>query len=78
VFENILIAGISLLLVLLFLMIYQVISKKKILGKKALLRILLAFILSGVVFGVKEYRYYWTIEDGKMETLKNGKTFIAT
>ncbi len=66
VFENILIAGISLLLVLLFLMIYQVISKKKILGKKNLLRILLSFVLAGVVFGVKEWRYYgmWNKDKG--------------
>ena len=78
VFENILIAGISLLLVILSLMIYQVISKKKILGKKTILLILLSFVLAGVTFGVKEWRYYGTIEDGKMETLKNGKTFIAT
>jgi len=34
--------------------------------------------LAGVAFGVKEWRYYETIDDGKMETLKNEKTFIGT
>jgi len=77
VFENILIASISLLLVLLFLMIYQVISKKKMLGKKTVLLILLSFVLAGVVFGVKEWRYYKNSDEWLVTSNENKKTFIG-
>ena len=58
VFENILIAGISLLLVFIFLVVYQLISKKEILGRQLFLSLLGWFLLAGIVFGIKEYNYY--------------------
>ena len=57
-FENIVIAGISLLLVCLVSVIYQEINKKEIHTKKTMSVILLAFLLAMVAFGVKEMRYY--------------------
>jgi|GEM_PF-1717945 len=58
IFENVSIAGISLFLVFVTLLIYQLISKKEILGRQIIFSLLGAFILAGLVFGIKEYRYY--------------------
>jgi len=69
--ENILIAGISLLLVFIFLVIYQFVSKKKILGKKLLWSLAGWFLLAGMAFGLKEWRYYWTPQEWQ-------KTVIGT
>ncbi len=62
-FENIFIAGISLLLVFVFLVIYQFVSKKKILCKKLLCSLAGWFLLAGMAFGIKEWRYYWTPQE---------------
>lgn len=61
IFENILLAGISLLLVFAGLLMYQKISKKKMLSWKMTLIILLSLTLSTFSFVVKEWRYYWVI-----------------
>ena len=58
VFENILLASFFLLLVMLSMSVYQRTSKKKILSKKMLIAILGSFLLAGIVFGIKERRYY--------------------
>lgn len=63
IFENILIAGISLLLIGVWLVIYQLISKKKILNQKMIYSLLGGFLLAGLVFGIKERRYYWGIQE---------------
>ncbi len=57
-FENILIASISLVLVFVFLLIYQYLSKKKIVLQKIIIFVWLSFLLAGVSFGVKEWGYY--------------------
>lgn len=61
-FENILLASISLLLVFIFVMIYQLISKKKILSKKMIYSIIGWFLLASISFGIKEYLYYWWMQ----------------
>ena len=58
VFENISLAGISLMLVVVFLMIYQVIRRKKIFNKKMVWSLVGGFVFAMVAFGVKEWRYY--------------------
>lgn len=58
VFENILIASVFLLLVSLSMFVYQRISKKKVLSKMSIISLLGAFLLAGIVFGIKEWRYY--------------------
>lgn len=59
-FENIVIAGGSLGIILLLLCIYQVIIKKKILLWRSIVFVVVAFVVAGVSFGVKEWRYYLT------------------
>ncbi|MEI6774972.1 MAG: hypothetical protein WCL18_09760 [bacterium] len=46
------------MLVFLSLLIYQSISKKKILSKKTISLVVLAFVLAMGAFVVKEWRYY--------------------
>ena len=80
-FENVIIAGISLLLVGTALTIYQLISHKKILTKKTLVFVFLAFALAAGAFWIKEWRYYGTMErwnNGTMATINNKKTFTGT
>ena len=72
-FENAIIVGSFLLLVGVVLTIYQSISQKKILTKKTLVLLFLAFFLAAGAFWIKERRYYRT-----METATNTKTFIWT
>lgn len=62
IFENISIASISLFLVFATLLIYQLISKKEILGKKLILSLIGWFLLAGSVFTIKECRYYRDIQ----------------
>lgn len=62
-FENIAIAGISLVLVCVFVVAYQLISRKEILGKKIYLSLLGWFLLAGIVFWVKEWRYYQGMQE---------------
>ena len=57
-FENILIASISLVLVFIFLFTYQCFSKKKIVRQKTIVFVWLSFLLAGLSFGVKEWGYY--------------------
>ena len=71
IFGNIVFASISLVLVFVFLIIYQVISKKKILGKNLVLSILWWFVLAGISFAVKEYHYYQGTQEWQ-------KTLIVT
>lgn len=68
-FENGTIAIILLVASMIFLVIIQVISHKKFLGKYALL-VLVAFILAGTAFGVKERRYYGDIR-GKGQGIRD-------
>lgn len=63
-FENILLASISLVLVLIFLLLYQSISTKKIHLWRAIVFVVVAFVVAGVSFGVKETRYYGTRGQG--------------
>jgi len=77
VFQNILVAGISLLFVLIWLVIYHFISRKKILSRQMIFFVFAAFVLAGVVFVIKEVRYYGTIEMWKNWKIENGKTFIG-
>lgn len=62
IFENILLAGIFLVLVIIWLTIYQLISGKKILSRQILLSLFGACVLAGLAFGIKEIRYYGKIE----------------
>jgi hypothetical protein len=62
VFQNIQIAGISLVLVIIFLTIYQFISKKEILCRQIIFSLLGGFLLAIAAFGIKEIRYYGGIE----------------
>lgn len=62
IFENVLLASISLLLVFVILLIYQFISKKEILGKKMIYSIVGSFFLAGVAFWIKEWRYYQSMD----------------
>ncbi len=78
VFQNVLIAGSSLLLVLVWLVIYQFISKKEILSRQMVRSLLGGFLLAGVVFGIKEINYYGTIEMWKNWKMENGKMFADT
>lgn len=71
VFQNILVAGISLVLVIIFLIIYQCASNKKIPRRQIIYSLLGGFLLAGMVFGIKEWRYY----DGKVD---DGKLFVGT
>ncbi len=64
IFENISIAGISVLLIGVILLIYQTIRKKKILSKKLIGIILLSFVLAMSTFVVKEWRYYGGMDSG--------------
>ena len=57
-FENISIASISLVLVFILLLIYQFLSKKKIVWQKMIVFVCLSFLLAGLSFGVKEWLYY--------------------
>ena len=57
-FENVLIAGISLVLLFVFLFIYQCWSKKKIVWQKTIVFVWISFLLAGLSFGVKEWMYY--------------------
>jgi len=65
IFKNISIAGISLFLIVTIVLIYQFISKKEILWKKLLVSLAGWFLLAGSVFLIKEYRYYWWIQEGQ-------------
>ena len=58
VFENISLAGISFVLVVVFLAIYQMISGKKIFTKKMMWSLVGGFVLAMVAWGVREWRYY--------------------
>jgi len=62
IFENISIAIISLLLMLIGLMTYQLVSKKKTLSNKLTIMLFGWFLLAGMVFGIKEYFYYQWIQ----------------
>jgi len=75
VFENVALAGIFLVLVCILLGICQLISSKKILSRQILLSLFAAFLVAGIAFGVKEWRYYGTIErwnDGTIERWNDG------
>jgi hypothetical protein len=58
VFENISLAGILFVLVVLFLVIYQMIGGKKIFTKKMMWSLVGGFVLAMVAWGVREYGYY--------------------
>ena len=60
VFENITLAGISLALVMVWLVIYQSVSGKKILSRQMSFSLFGAFLLAWISFGIKERRYYGT------------------
>ncbi len=60
--ENLSIAGISLLSILLVLLAYGSIGKKRMLLKGPVMALLGWFLLAGIAFGVKEYRYYGDIQ----------------
>lgn len=60
VFENILLAGIFLVLAISGLVIYQSVSGKKILKKQMMFSLFGAFFLAGLAFGFKERKYYGT------------------
>ena len=62
-FENILFASIILICIFIWLLIYQFISKKKILGKKLIRSLVGWFLLAGIVFWIKEYKYYWGMQE---------------
>jgi hypothetical protein len=58
--------------------VYQRISKKKVLSKKILIVVLGSCLLGGIVFGIKERRYYSTdeiINIFKSSTLKGAPSF---
>ncbi len=75
-FENILIASISLLLVSLFLMLYQYVSKKKLLSTKMIWMILLSFLLAMSSFVVKEIRYYGFLNSHSFPPLSRGSSVL--
>jgi hypothetical protein len=58
VFENISLAGISFILVVIFLVIYQLVSGKKIFTKKMMWSLVGGFVVAMVAWGVKEWGYY--------------------
>jgi hypothetical protein len=58
VFENISLASISFMFVVVFLVIYQIISGKKLFNKKMVWSLVGGFVLAMMVWGVKEWRYY--------------------
>ncbi len=86
VFENVLFAGIFLVLVIIWLTIYQLISGKKILSRQMLLSLFGACVLAGLAFGIKERRYYWNMEtldrrescEGKNGNMENKRNFVGS
>ncbi|MFA7298610.1 MAG: ComEC/Rec2 family competence protein [Candidatus Absconditabacterales bacterium] len=72
IFENIFLASISVFLVCTILLIYQFISRKKILGRKLLISLLGGFFLAGIIFGIKEYLYYGGIQENQTTIIGTG------
>lgn len=77
-FENILLAGIFLVLAISGLAIYQSVSGKKILKKQMIFSLLGAFLLAGFAFGIKERRYSVTSDEWWVTRRWNKNTFIGT
>lgn len=65
VFENVLLALGFLLSVLVFLSIFKWIYKRKLLDKKMIFSLVGWFLLAGLAFSVKEYLYYWWMQEGQ-------------
>jgi len=75
-FENILLAGISLVLVLIFLVLYQSISTKKILLWRAIVFVVVAFVVAMGAFTWKEIKYYSKTNPPSFPPLSRGASVI--
>jgi len=72
-FENISLAGISLLFVFVSLLAHQWIIKKEIFIKKTISLVVLAFVLAMGAFVVKERRYYNYLTPNPSPILREGQ-----